>query len=127
MTLRACLLVAGLLGAALIGTSHAANLTEGMAKGTPELKSAGPATFAPQGILLVGDTQGATIFAIATDDTPAAPCQGALEHRTARREDRRLAGDFAGRDPDQRHGGQPRDRQHVPDRLAWAGPGRPSR
>jgi hypothetical protein len=42
-----------------------------MQRGTPELKSAGPATFAPQGILLVGDTAGATIFAIATGDTAA--------------------------------------------------------
>jgi hypothetical protein len=33
------------------------------------LKSAGPATFAPEGILLVGDTAAATIYAIATGDT----------------------------------------------------------
>jgi hypothetical protein len=46
-----------------------ADLTAGMKVGTPELKSAGPATFAPQGILLVGDTAGAMIFAIATGDT----------------------------------------------------------
>ena len=55
----------------------AADLTSGMQVGTPELKSAGPATFAPQGILLVGDTAGATIYAIATGDTavgsPAQP------------------------------------------------------
>ncbi|HEY2839736.1 MAG TPA: hypothetical protein VGJ26_11325 [Pirellulales bacterium] len=68
MSLRACLFAAGLLTAAMIATSSAANLTEGMAKGTPEIKSVGPATFAPQGILLLGDTQGATIYAIATGD-----------------------------------------------------------
>ena len=39
-----------------------------MKQGTPELKSAGPATFAPQGILLVGDTQGAAVYAILTGD-----------------------------------------------------------
>jgi hypothetical protein len=50
-------------------SARAADLTAGMQQGKPDLKSAGPATFAPQGILLVGDTQGAAIFAIATGDT----------------------------------------------------------
>lgn len=68
MTLRACLFAAGLLTAAMIASSSAANLTDGMAKGTPELKSVGPVTFAPQGILLVGDPQGAAIYAFATAD-----------------------------------------------------------
>jgi hypothetical protein len=71
MSTRICLLASALLVTALLGPSHAANLTVGMKRGAPELKSAGPATFAPQGILLVGDTQGATLFAIATDDKPA--------------------------------------------------------
>ena len=71
MRIRTLLLVAAALATALVGTSRAADLTAGMQKGTPELKSAGPATFAPQGILLVGDTQGATIFAIATGDKPS--------------------------------------------------------
>ena len=70
MSTRTFVLAAGLLGIALAGLGRAADLTAGMEKGTPELKSAGPATFAPQGILLVGDTAGATIFAIATGDTP---------------------------------------------------------
>ena len=71
------LLIAALFGTVTLSLGHAADLTDGMKKGTPELKSAGPATFAPQGILLLGDTQGATIFAIATGDTasgsPAQP------------------------------------------------------
>ena len=50
-----------------------------MKKGTPELKSAGPATFAPQGILLVGDTAGATIYAIATGDKSAGSPSEALK------------------------------------------------
>lgn len=37
-------------------------------KGTPDLKSAGPLTFGPDGILFVGDTQGAALFAIDTGD-----------------------------------------------------------
>jgi hypothetical protein len=45
----------------------AANL--GMKEGKPDLKSAGPLTFGPNGILFVGDPLGAAIFAIATDDT----------------------------------------------------------
>jgi len=69
MSKRTTLLVATLLTFSLISSSRAADLTAGMQKGTPELKSAGPATFAPQGILLVGDTAGATIYAIATGDT----------------------------------------------------------
>lgn len=75
--LHRILLIGALLGAATLSIGHAADLTEGMKKGTPDLKSAGPATFAPQGILLLGDSQGATVFAIATGDTasgsPAQP------------------------------------------------------
>ncbi|MCA9193796.1 MAG: hypothetical protein KDB03_18615 [Planctomycetales bacterium] len=45
--------------------SHAA---DGMQKGTPQLKQAGPLAFAPDGVLLIGDTQSASIFAIDTQD-----------------------------------------------------------
>jgi hypothetical protein len=45
---------------------------DGLKKGTPDIKSAGPLAFAPEGILLVGDAAGAAIFAIDTGDkTPA--------------------------------------------------------
>jgi len=37
-------------------------------KGTPDLKSAGPLAFGPDGILFVGDTRGAALFAIETGD-----------------------------------------------------------
>jgi hypothetical protein len=70
MSIRSCMLIAALVAICVAPAARAANLTAGMTKGTPDLKSAGPATFAPQGILLVGDTQGAKIFAIATDDKP---------------------------------------------------------
>ena len=36
--------------------------------GKPDLKSAGPLAFGPDGILFVGDTQGAAVFAIDTGD-----------------------------------------------------------
>lgn len=77
MSMRRISLIAALLATTIAAATHAADLTAGMKKGTPELKSAGPATFAPQGILLVGDTKGATIYAIATGDksagSPSAP------------------------------------------------------
>jgi hypothetical protein len=50
------------LGAAL--TANAADLT----KGTPDIKSAGPLAFGPNGLLFIGDTQGAAVFAIDTAD-----------------------------------------------------------
>ena len=53
------------LGAAL--SAQGAGLT----KGTPDLKSAGPLAFGPDGLLFVGDTQGAAIFAIDTGDKAA--------------------------------------------------------
>jgi hypothetical protein len=47
--------------------------TASLKQGKPELKSAGPLTFGPEGILFVGDTQGAALFAIDTGDAaPAA-------------------------------------------------------
>ncbi len=58
------------LGAAL--TAQGAGLT----KGTPDLKSAGPLAFGPDGLLFVGDTQGAAIFAIDTADRAADPAGG---------------------------------------------------
>ena len=48
-----------------------ADLTEGMKKGTPDIKSISALTFGPEGILFVGDPQGAALFAIATGDTKA--------------------------------------------------------
>ena len=64
-------LVAALAASLLLSAAHAANLTDGMQQGTPDLKSAGPLTFAPASILLVGDPQSASVFAIATGDTAA--------------------------------------------------------
>jgi len=49
-------------------TASAADLTAGMQQGSPKLKSIGPITFAPQSILLIGDPQGSSIVAIATED-----------------------------------------------------------
>src|SRR5713226_6861005 len=50
------------------GSAQAADLTSSLKKGTPDLKSAGPLAFGPDGILFVGDTQGAANFEIDTGD-----------------------------------------------------------
>ncbi len=52
-----------------IGPATAANLSEG----TPDLKSAGPLAFGPDGVLFVADPQGAAIFAIDTGDNSGTP------------------------------------------------------
>jgi len=41
--------------------------------GKPDLKSAGPMTFGPKGVLFVGDTQGAQIFALDVGTAPSNP------------------------------------------------------
>src|SRR5689334_3538657 len=59
--------------AALSAPAMAQELTKDMKKGTPDLKSAGPLAFAPEGILLVGDPLGGAVFALATEDTKGNP------------------------------------------------------
>lgn len=61
-------LLCSVLALTLLATpSYAAE--EGLQSGTPELKHAGPLAFTPDGVLLVGDSQSAAIFAIATSDS----------------------------------------------------------
>jgi hypothetical protein len=68
-----------ILGAALLsGSARAGDLTASLKKGTPDLKSAGALAFGPEGILFVGDTQGAAVFAIATGDLKPVPASGDL-------------------------------------------------
>jgi hypothetical protein len=45
----------------------------GLKNGAVELKSGGPMAFGPEGILFVGDTTAATVYAIGTDDTSGDP------------------------------------------------------
>src|SRR5205823_459683 len=52
---------------------QAADATSSLQKGTPDLKSAGPLAFGPDGVLLVGDPAGAAIFAIDTGDRQGEP------------------------------------------------------
>lgn len=58
-------LLAGTLMAALASAAWAADAPAGLDKsGKPDLKSAGALAFGPEGVLLVGDPQGAALFAI---------------------------------------------------------------
>ncbi|MEJ7693921.1 hypothetical protein [Daejeonella sp.] len=64
-----------ILGAAItaIGLTAAMgrsdNALSGFTKGTPVIKSVSSLTFGPEGVLFIGDSQGATVFAIDTRDS----------------------------------------------------------
>ena len=58
--------------------------TASLKKGTPDLKSAGALAFGPDGILFVGDTRGAAIFAIDTGDHAGSPKSTRFSSRTSR-------------------------------------------
>jgi hypothetical protein len=53
--------------------------TASMKKGTPDLKSAGALAFGPDGILFIGDTKGAALFAIDTGDRATAAAKGKIK------------------------------------------------
>jgi hypothetical protein len=63
-------LLPALVAAVLLAGSATAD-REGLKKGTPDIKSAGPLAFGPEGILFIGDPRGAAIFAIDTGDRTA--------------------------------------------------------
>src|SRR5258708_4007610 len=73
---RALTVLAGMAMLAL--PAWAAEPSASLKKGTPDLKSAGPLTFGPDGILFVGDTQGAALFAIDTGDRAPAAEKGPI-------------------------------------------------
>jgi hypothetical protein len=80
--MRTRTVVAALCAAVLLaGVANAADkkLTASLKKGTPDLKQAGPIAFAPEGILLVGDSLGAAVFAIDTGERPAKSAEGDLK------------------------------------------------
>jgi hypothetical protein len=75
--IRCALTVLG--GLALLAmTAWAVEPSASLKKGTPDLKSAGPLTFGPDGILFLGDTRGASLFAIDTGDRTPATEKGAI-------------------------------------------------
>jgi hypothetical protein len=80
--MRSRTVVAALCAAVLLaGAANAAEkkLTTSLTKGTPDLKQAGALAFAPEGILLVGDSIGAAVFAIDTGDGLETPPGGAIK------------------------------------------------
>ena len=69
-------LLATSLGLVLLATAAAAaNWTAGMTEGKVALKSAGPITFGPDGILFIADTKAAALVAVATGDTKPGAAQ----------------------------------------------------
>jgi hypothetical protein len=56
-----------------VNAASGAALTDSLKAGKAELKSAAQLAFGPEGILFVGDSRQASIFAIATEDTKPAP------------------------------------------------------
>jgi hypothetical protein len=65
-------LLAALVAVAFGSASLAGEATEGMKKGSPQLKQAGAMTFGPDGVLFVADGPSSTVYAIATGDTKKA-------------------------------------------------------
>ena len=73
-------LLSGLAALALIIPNvQAVDWTAGMKKGNPELKSAGPLAFGPDGILFVADARAAAVIAVDTGDATAASGTSALK------------------------------------------------
>jgi len=72
--------LAALAGAVLLAGSVAgADLSASLKQGVPDLKSAGPLAFGPEGLLFVGDTKAAAIFAIDTGDRSPSATAGPLK------------------------------------------------
>ncbi len=66
-----------LLGLCLVvSVASSAARAGGLKEGKPDLKSIGPLAFGPDGVLFVGDTAGAAIFAIDTGDKAEAADKG---------------------------------------------------
>jgi hypothetical protein len=59
----------------LVAYTHQPKETNGFVKGTPEIKSINALAFGPNGILFIGDSKSATVFAVDTKD--AAPVEKA--------------------------------------------------
>lgn len=76
--MRANRLVPCVIAGLLVSMSAAFGAEWGLKEGTPEIKSAGPLAFGPDGILFVGDAKGATVFAIGTGDTKGDPSKAEI-------------------------------------------------
>ncbi|MBK5277842.1 MAG: hypothetical protein JJE09_03155 [Bacteroidia bacterium] len=63
----------------LAATSKSASVRDGFVNGTPEIKSISALTFGTNGILFIGDSKSATVFAIDTKDTEKVEKASAVE------------------------------------------------
>src|SRR5262245_21572997 len=80
MLIRSRLAWVALVGLLMVGlTARAADSSASLKKGTPDLKSAGSLAFGPEGVIFVGDTQGAAVFAIDTGDRTPVANKGAIK------------------------------------------------
>lgn len=70
-----CFLLTGIVGLCWFSSVSSGADVYGLQSGTPDLKSVGSLAFGPEGILFVGDTKGAAIFAIRTGDTTGDPAK----------------------------------------------------
>src|SRR5439155_2537235 len=57
---------------ALFASDVSVHAAQGLAKGTVDAKSATALAFGPKGLLFIGDSAGATIYAVETGDTKSA-------------------------------------------------------
>src|SRR6476660_8048749 len=64
--------LSSLLIVLLAASAFGAGATDSLKVGKADLKSASQLAFGPEGILFVGDSRQAAVFAIATEDTKAA-------------------------------------------------------
>jgi hypothetical protein len=61
------------------GTSKFSKNSNGFVKGNPEIKSISSLTFGPKGVLFIGDSKSASVFAINTKDSKAMKAAAAVE------------------------------------------------
>ena len=73
---RKCFAFAALTCALLLAGSARADQTDSLKKGTPEIKSAGPLAFGPDGVLFVGEPAPADV-----PDQPPVPLEEGGERR----------------------------------------------
>ena len=114
------------IGLVLLAALPASAANSGMTTGTPDIKSAGPLAFGPDGILFVGDPKGAAIFAIDTQDTAAGAKSAEHRARRHRHPGRRPLGHDGRRHSHQRPGREPGQRHRLLERFARPRSGRGS-
>ncbi len=86
----------------------------GLKEGKPDLKSAGPLAFGPDGILFVGDTAGAALYAIDTGDKTESKEKAKIEVKDVSGTIAQGARHDTAAAHDQRPGGEPAFGQCVP-------------